>query len=679
MTISGKKKKEKGYHAIIRDVFVCSKSELAPFATAFSFPPENFEQQKFGALFGAIKVNDHSESSSYVVNLLVSVIRKEYFSKPHRSPEESFEASLRKANLALAELARHGVTSWAGKINFAGGAIERNNLHFACLGSVSIFLIRGNEISEISEELEEEKEAESHPLKTFSNISSGKLEVGDKLVFTTNELVDIFSPEELRQNASHFSREELPGFFEISLQANSELAGTIIVDLADSAEIKPLIVESPIIGKEKAPKYAFSAPAATGQAKKIDSFVGAHEIIEEEEEKYAHDLKPSARQDFSLASDARWKKILVRSRNILQGLGNKSKLYFSKIQRIPEEGRLKEIFFRIPPIFSSVIYQAKNIDWKNRKIIIQSIVVVAILAIGLYGIASFVKKRSEQKRLSQQISAQPAEPTPAVQNLDDVNVKNIETAEEVANFSQNASQMALLGNSLYVIPEKSNSILKIDPSSKNIEEIKANLAIGNFKLLAAMPHLGSLFFLTEDNKIVSFTPINKNFQENGISLPGNLKAADMKTYLTYLYFLDPGTNQVYRYPRAEGGFGEMQSWLRSGADVKSAKSFAINGDLFAASSSDITAYLQGKTDSNISFEKPSVPLSIDKIFSEPDMEGVYVLDSKNHRIVKYGKDGKIISQYFNTSIVSVKDFSVDEKNKVVYLLKNNQLLKFSME
>jgi len=665
MTTSSKKKKEKGYHAIIRDVFVCSKSELAPFATAFSFPPENFEQQKFGALFGVIKVNDHSESSSYVVNLLVSVIRKEYFSKPHRSPEEGFEASLRKANLALAELARHGVTSWAGKINFAGGAIERNNLHFTCLGNVSIFLIRGNEISEISEELEEEKDSEPHPLKTFSNISSGKLEVGDKLVFTTNELVDIFSPEELRQNASHFSREELPGFFEISLKANSELAGTIVVDLADSTEIKPLIVEAPIIGKEK--------------VKKIDSFVGAHEIIEEEEEKYAHGLKPSARQDFSLASDARWKKILVRLRNILQVLGDKSKLYFSKIQRIPKEGRLKEIFSRVPPIFSSVIYQVKNIDWKNRKIIIQSIVVVAILAIGLYGIASFVKKRNEQKRLSQQISAQPTEPTPAVQNLDDVNVKNIEMVEEVVNFSQNVSQMALLGNFLYVVPEKSLSVLKIDPGSKNIEEIKANPDGGNFKLVSAMPHLSILFILTENNKVISFTPINKNFQENNISLPGNLKVADMKTYLTYLYFLDPGANQVYRYPRAEGGFGEMQSWLKSESDVRGTKSFAINEDLFAANSSDTIAYLQGKIDSNISFEKPNVPLSIDKIFSEPDMKGIYVLDNKNHRVVQYDKEGKIVNQYFNTSIASVKDFSVDEKNKAIYLLKNNQLLKFSME
>lgn len=527
-----------------------------------------------------------------------------------------------------------------------------------------LFSLSGNEIAQISTELEEEKDAETHPLKTFSNTSSGKLEISDKLIFTTRELTDIFSHEELRQNALHFSRDELPEFLEISLQSNSELAGIVVIDLASSADIKPLVVEAPVIGKEK--------------VNKIDSFVGMHETIEEEE-KYARSLEPTVPEEISSVSDARWKKVLTRSKNILRELGGKSKLLFLKIRRIAGESRLKEKFSRIPSILSDTISRTKNIDWKNRKTLSQAAVAVVILAVGFYGAVAFVKKRNEQKRLSQEIATQPIEPAPASQNLDDVNVKNIETVEEVVNLPQEASQMALLGNFIYVIPEKSHSTLKVDPNSKSIEEAKANLDVGNFKFISAMPHLSSLFILTEDNKIISFTPVNKNFQENNISLPGNLKAVGMKTYLTYLYFLDPGANQVYRYPRAEGGFGEMQSWLRSGADVKDAKSFAINEDLFVASSNNITAYLQGRKDEKISLEKSSVPLSIDKIFSEPDMEGIYVLDNKNHRIIQYDRQGKIISQYFNSSITSVKDFSVDEKNKVIYFLKNSQLLKSSME
>lgn len=681
MTTSLKKRREREYKAAIRDILICSKSELAPFATAFSFPPENFEQQKFGTLFGIIKVDDFSENSSYVVNLLTSVIKKEYFGKPHHSPEESFEASLRKANLALAELVRHGATGWAGKINFAAGAIERNNLHFACLGKASIFLIRGGEIAEISAELEEEKEAESHPLKTFSNTSSGKLEIGDKLIFATHELTNIFSREELRQNASHFSREEFPGFLEISLRANSELAGAVVVDLAQATDFKTLVVEAPIIGKEKAPQYAAPESATTGQVKKIDSFIEIEALAVGEAG--SGDSGNALREDMSVSPKPAWKNIILnyfgKIKNIFQSLSASAgkidfKKYFDKIQFF-----IRRFFSAIRPFFNSFLSKIRRIDWREQRMPAKIAAGTIILAIVSFGAMAFVKNRNEQKRLAEESASQPAEPASAPQNLEDVNVKNIETIEQFLNLGQPAEWIVFQNDFLYAAPEESRSVLKIDLGSKNVEESKTDPASGNFRLAAAMPHLGSLFFLTKDNKIVSFTPINKKFQENSISLPGNLKASDMKTYLTYLYFLDPDANQIYRYPRSEGGFGEMQSWLRSGSSVKNAKSFAVNDDLFVASSSDIAAYLQGKIDSQVNFEKPTVPLAIDKIFSEPGMEGIYALDNKNRRIVKYGKGGKIMNQYFNADISGIKDFSVDEKNKAVYLLKNSQLLKFSIE
>lgn len=666
MTTSLKKRREQEYQAAIHDILICSKSELAPFATAFSFSPENFEQQKFGTIFGIIKVDDHSEDSSYVVNLLTSVIKKEYFGKPHRSAEESFEASLRKANLALAELVRHGATGWAGKINFAAGAIERNNLHFSCLGNASIFLIRGGEIAEISAELEEEKDAESHPLKTFSNTSSGKLEIGDKLIFTTHELTDIFSREELRQNASHFSREEFPGFLEISLRANSELAGTIIVDLAESIEMKPVVVEAPVIGKET--------------VKKIDSFVGARDIIEKEMP--SRDLEHILRDEAPVPRESSRK-------NIFSGLLGKATNAFSWISRSVKKIKFGHFFAKISswarysfskikPVFSFLLSKLKKINWKNKETLAKIAGGIVILAIASYVAVIFVKNKNEQKRLAQETAVQTTEPAPDPQNLDDINVKNIEVVEEAATLPQEETSLVSLDNTLYAISGKDRTVAKINIDSKNAEETKSDISSGNFGLMTAMPNLKSLFFLTEDRKVIAFTPVNNNFQENSISLPANLRGRDIKSYLTYLYVLDIGGSQIYRYPRAEGGFGEMQNWLRTATDLKNAKGIAINGDLYLAESDKITAYLQGKVDESISFEKTNVPLAIDKIFSETDMEGVYALDNKNRRIVKFGKDGKILNQYWNVDFSSIKDFSVDEKNKIVYLLKNNQLLKFSM-
>jgi len=247
MTSPLKKRKNGHLKGIFREVFVSAKQELAPFGMVFVFPPENFEQQKLGTLFGIIKISDNSHDSSYVSNLLASVIKKEYFSKPDRLAEESFEASLRKANLALSELARQGSVKWAGKINFAGGALEKNNLHFSKLGTTAIFLLRGGAIADIGKGIGTELEqTDPHPLKTFSDISSGKLEKRDCLIFATSDLAEIFSPEELRQNAARFPLEEFPEIISASLLSNSELAGAIIINIVSQEEFLPEIKKEPI-------------------------------------------------------------------------------------------------------------------------------------------------------------------------------------------------------------------------------------------------------------------------------------------------------------------------------------------------------------------------------------------------------------------------------------------------
>lgn len=670
MTHAPKKRKNGHPKGIFRDIFICSKQELSPFGTIFTFGADNIEEQKLGTIFGVIKIDDHSENSSYVANLLTSVIKKEYFSKPHRSAEESFEASLRKANLALAELARHGSLGWSGKLNFASGALERNNLHFACLGKISAYLLRDGQIAEISRDLEEELDAETHPLKTFSNISSGRLDNGDKLIFTTDDLLEIFSKEELRQNAAHFSREEFPGLLEMSLRANSELAGTIVIDLVDESEVKPAVVEAPLIGREK--------------IRKIDSFVGFSK-----EELAAGPGIPAPEEK---TRPTFWQKFPVLLKNFPAHASDKAKRLFLRSTSSPERSPYREklkgfnakglllamynLGRRVGRGFANIKNKFQSLEPREKKIVsgISGIIVVAAaVALLVFWIKS--KKTAE---LAPQPENVPAE-TQLPLALDDIEARAVENIEEVVSLPQENNQFAILSESLYAISGKDRAVTQINPESKTAEEIKSDLSSGNFGLITAMPHLKALFILTEDKKVITLTPVNKNFQDNAISLPGNLKARDVKSYLTYLYVLDIVNNQVYRYPRAEGGFGEGQTWLRTAADLKNVKGIAINDDLYLAESDKITAYLQGRIDEKINFDSPQAPLSIDAIYSEPEMEFVWVLDGKNRRVVRYTKDGKISAQYLNELISQTKDFAVDEKNKTIYLLQGNKITKFSIE
>lgn len=696
MAISDKKKKNGYPEPIFREIFICSKKELAPYGTVFTVSAENFEQERLGALFGIFKILDLSSDSSYIVNLLTSVIKKEFFNRPERSAEESFEASLRKANLALAELARHESISWAGKISFAGGVIERNNLHFANLGDTSVFLIRAGQIAQISQDLDEGKTAEPHPLKTFTDISSGKIEKGDKIIFTTSDLTDIFSPDELRHNAARFSQEEFSGLIEASLHGNTELGGALIIDLLDQTEIKARfdlnqarqarlkkITAMPSPGETEETDYSFS-PALKNQAPVLSEIrmpppkERQPDLYIKEKEKETKKISFISKTFSSLKNlySASLKLIVSffqNSAGFARRLKIKEKMFFLFRGKM-RSGHLVEKITGHSRYFAG---RLSRIDSKKKKLYVGMILAAVLVLI----ISLIFYRNLHKEPISQPVN----EPSPQAETasepsiLEDTQVKPVSALEPVADLAQKSRTLVMLNGSLFSLPENSKTILKINPESKTVEENPCALSVGNFKLMAPMPNLNALFILTEDNKVVSFTPINKNFQENNIALPAGLGAVDIKIYLTYLYFLDPAANQIYRYPRAEGGFGDRQDWLKSGSDIKDALSFALNDDLYAASASDITAYLQGRKDPAITFEKTSIPLKIDKIYSAPGMENIYALDNKNHRVIQYSKDGKIVSQFWNTSIFNVTDFVADETNKSILLLQDKKILKFSTE
>jgi len=656
MTSPLKKRRNGQLKGIFREIFVSATRELAPFGMVFVFPPENFEQQKLGTLFGIIKISDNSRDSSYVSNLLASVIKKEYFSKPDRSAEESFEASLRKANLALSELARRGSVNWSGKINFAGGSLDKNNLHFSKLGTTAIFLLRGGAIADIGKGAGTEPEqVDPHPLKTFSDISSGKLEKGDCLIFATSDLAEIFSPEELRQNVARFSREEFPEIISASLASNSELAGTVIINMVPEEEIvtevkkepapKEYLAEippasEPELSREKAPVHIDIAPVE----KKNHLYVSeAEKIIPQKT--FKEKLLPPLRTAWF------WLKA-----NVI-GYFTKIPSLFRKIDWPQKISYLKISFGKI------------NLKKINSKIWIGAGTLLLIIAV-------FFLLR--HKNIS---APQPEAPQPNIApaaTLNDIQVKNIDNINEIATLPQDSRSLVFLNNTLYALSGE-KSISEIDPGNGQVETTSASLSSGKFSLAAAMPDLSTIFVLTADKKIISFTPINKNFQENGVSLPGDLNAADIKTYLTYIYLLDPSANKIYRYPRAEGGFGGQQDWLKTGADINNSVSFGINEDLFIATKTQVIPYLQGKKDEKINFENPNISLAIDKIYTEPNFENIYILDNKNHRIVLYSKDGKILAQYFNKTLSGIEDFTVDEKNKVIYLQKAGSVSNFSFE
>lgn len=219
----------------ISPILVVNNSSLKPYVELFEYAPENIYQQPLGSLVGFFEVKEFSEESAYIVNFLTSVLKKEYYINPRRPITESLDSALHKVNIALSELAKHGNIEWLGKINAAICVIEKNSAHFSVSGDAKIFLYRGQNLSEISEGLASDS-LEPHPLKTFVNVSSGRLEKNDRILITSADIFHILTAVEIKKNFQRFEGDKFVQFLKTALSNQMEMLASIIVEMTEVIE-----------------------------------------------------------------------------------------------------------------------------------------------------------------------------------------------------------------------------------------------------------------------------------------------------------------------------------------------------------------------------------------------------------------------------------------------------------
>jgi len=163
----------------------------------FLYEPENIEEASLGGLYMVAEMTTNS-SSFHLINLLSSIIKREYYSLPHRGPTESLEAGLKKANSTLSDVANQGNLSWLGKLHFICAAIKDKDIFLTQTGSAQAYLCREGELISITKKIVPLNE-KPHPAKTFQSVISGKIEPSDKIIFGTPSIFDFFSPSGLAQ------------------------------------------------------------------------------------------------------------------------------------------------------------------------------------------------------------------------------------------------------------------------------------------------------------------------------------------------------------------------------------------------------------------------------------------------------------------------------------------------
>jgi hypothetical protein len=250
------------------------------------------------------------------------------------------------------------------------------------------------------------------------------------------------------------------------------------------------------------------------------------------------------------------------------------------------------------------------------------------------------------------------------------------TPVEIGNFS-NLNQAAKPQNlifadsKLYSADALNNKIYTIELKNKVIR------AIDN----SALPVSGLDYPTLSNNELYYFNGdslISLNIKTEAIkkydlaesSIGQAIKG--MSIYNNRLYLLSPQNKQIYRLNRSANNFSGASAWLNQPTDFSSAVSLAIDSSIFVLNTNgQITKFSRGVT-VPFTLTKLTPPLTEVNKFNITT-KFIYILDTKNKRLVAFDKTGKLQAQYQIDQLSNMLDFSIDEANNKAYILNNTSV------
>lgn len=142
----------------------------------FSYNYDGNVSNGLGSLFVVGQVHPATDDTSYMVNLIASLAKREYYSQPDISQKEAFSRTLKKINEVLQDFFKNK----GAKVNIGIFSMAGENILISKLGKFKMFLARGNDNIDILNNITLFNKEHIQD-KEFSSVLSGKIMPKDKL------------------------------------------------------------------------------------------------------------------------------------------------------------------------------------------------------------------------------------------------------------------------------------------------------------------------------------------------------------------------------------------------------------------------------------------------------------------------------------------------------------------
>jgi len=622
--------------------------------------PKNESKIKKGDVFCLVEILTPNSSSSPIGNRVINTFINSYYKSSNASDSVNFELTIKNVNETLGRITRNGITNWIGNLNAILAVINENKLYLTQAGKAEAYLFRESKISHITDDFN--ANIEPHPLKTFSNIISGELKNGDKIIFASPVLFDYISIERLRQiitSGGIYTASE--NIAEILRKEKTNKVNALIMEINSKEEFASRIVEDEkeIIYIDKTNMLSFWSTfkkyikslkptidkIGNSTSKTYHSTIkfSQEKIIPQTKEMWSK-LKDSSKKNFENIKNnipnnknditkESLKKINKKQSNIQTPKELKSQNLY-KIHHYNNKSKNKEIisqfsnkigglFQKISEYFQKIISYLTD---KKHKSILYIILIVLLSIILMFSINSLRKKRQEQE---------------IIEN------KKQELMKARSRFEDEA-KLAILYNdnqkALSILTEVISTAEKLNDIPELAEDANELLNESQQKL----DQLTNTVRLTDKNEVASFSDVNQFTIVNNVIFAINnngnsIECKDKKIEIPP----SSGTTRLLTYL----------------GDEKNILLYTSENEMY-------------KTTKEYSELEKIYPLK-GKWSEANDMVtffgSIYILDKNKNNIVKFHKTDEGYEQGINyikdgTSITDVTSFAIDSK---VYLLKQD--------
>lgn len=156
--------------------------------------------------------------------------------------------------------------------------------------------------------------------------------------------------------------------------------------------------------------------------------------------------------------------------------------------------------------------------------------------------------------------------------------------------------------------------------------------------------------------------------------------AGIGTYYNNVYVLDKVKGGILKFVPSGSEYSKANYFAENvSPDLTKATGMAIDGSIWVLlNDGNILKFTKGSAD-NFKVSGLDKPLANPtKIYTNVDIDNVYILDNGNSRIVVLKKDGTYKEQYQATVIKNAKDFEVNEAAKKILLLSSGKIYEISL-